>query len=273
MKLTVLADNTAQPPFLSEHGFSMLIEHGKHRVLFDTGAGKALKYNANILNIKLTKLDAIVISHGHNDHTGGLAETLKENPNVPMFYHSGALQERFSIRNGQPKVLSMPKKSVNTLEEMDASCMRTVNGPTEIVSGIFATGPVPRTTLYEDTGGPFFLDQNATSVDPIEDDLSLWIETKKGIVLICGCCHSGIINTLEFVEKHNPQLPVIGIVGGLHLVHASGERIQLTVNELKKRSLHFLAPCHCTGAHACSAFHESISECYKAIECGGGFKI
>ena len=127
------------------------------------------------------------------------------------------------------------------------------------------TGPVPRTTSYEDVGGPFFLDKAGDTPDPIIDDQSLWIATPAGLIVCTGCCHAGLINTLQYIQNISGISRVRAIIGGFHLVNADSTRLHRTVEALHRIGPERLIPCHCTGSGAIdvlqAAFGDIVTPC------------
>jgi 7,8-dihydropterin-6-yl-methyl-4-(beta-D-ribofuranosyl)aminobenzene 5'-phosphate synthase len=118
---------------------------------------------------------------------------------------------------------------------------------------IGVTGFVPRETSFENTGGAFFLDPEATWADPISDDQSMWIQTEKGLVIVAGCCHAGIVNTIDFIQQVVSDKNVFALIGGLHLHNASQDRIHQTCDLFSSVGIQAIMPCHCTGEEAVSA--------------------
>lgn len=258
MKLTILSDNHAAPGLACEHGFAALIETGGKRILFDTGQLTALVANCRALGIDMAGIDMIVLSHGHYDHTGNLADLLRIADRAMLYLHPTALVERYSIRNGQPRPIDMPESAKRAIDELPPERVRWVNEPLQLTGGVFLTGPVPRNTAFEDTGGPFFFDPEGQRPDPIEDDLSLWIEEPEGLTVLAGCCHSGIVNTLDYIESLTGPKPIARLIGGLHLSAASPERLERTIESFARRSIARIIPCHCTGQLATELFRRTL---------------
>ena len=258
MTLTILSDNHAAPGLACEHGFAVLIETGGKRILFDTGQLAALNANCQALDIELANIDAIVLSHGHYDHTGNLADALRIADKATLYLHPSALVERYSIRNDKPKPINMPEAAKQAIDELPKEQIVWITEPTRLTEGVFLTGPVPRQTTFEDTGGPFFFDPEGQRPDPIEDDLSLWIEEPQGLTVLAGCCHSGIINTLDYIESVTGPKQITTLIGGMHLSAASEERLERTVESLAKRAIARLIPCHCTGQVAAERFRTEL---------------
>jgi 7,8-dihydropterin-6-yl-methyl-4-(beta-D-ribofuranosyl)aminobenzene 5'-phosphate synthase len=269
LSLTILIDDTpGKAPLLSEHGFALWIEAGDTRILFDTGQTDAFIRNAEVLGIDLGTIDALVLSHGHYDHTGGVAELLRRIPDVPVFCHPGIFVPRYSHHHDDTvKAVGIDKTSAHALHGV-IDHIRWVSAPREVVAGVHLTGPVPRKTSFEDVGGAFSLDPQGRQPDPIEDDLSLWVETTKGIVIVTGCCHAGLVNTMEHVGVLTGDTPVHTIIGGFHLIHASTERIDATTDYLSVTGFKRLIPCHCTGWHAVSELNKRFGHAVTRGETG-----
>ena len=252
-KITLLVDNKAETGLKYEHGLSIFIEYQGKRILFDNGQNEeALFYNAQKLNVSLTNLDLIILSHGHYDHSGNLATLLKTNPDALFYAHPDCMQTRYSLHpNKPPHTISLTKNVMETLTAFPDKQKKFITSATEILPGMWLTGQIPRLCDVEDTGGPFFLDKEKKQADLIHDDMSLWIETEDGIGVICGCCHSGLINTLNHIKKQRCKPTAIkSLLGGLHLVSANQTRIDATIEYLNKENINNIYPAHCTGDNA-----------------------
>lgn len=250
--ITVLVDNQAETGLQHEHGLSILIEHQGKRILFDNGQNDALFYNAEKLTILLHSLDLIILSHGHYDHGGNLARLLETNPNALFYAHPDSTQTRYSLHPDKaPRAISLSKTAVEAIEAFPDNQKKFITSATEITHGIWLTGQIPRLCDFENTGGPFFLDKEKKQADPLHDDMSLWIATEAGLTVICGCCHSGIINTLEQIKLQAGEAARIkNLLGGLHLVNANQQRLTSTIDYLNKQNIEAIYPAHCSGDNA-----------------------
>lgn len=261
MKVTILVDNsTGRPGLKTEHGLSLWIETEDRRILFDTGQGEALAANAHALGVNLGETEILVLSHGHYDHTGGIPQVLKIASRAEVYCHPGAVQSRNSIREGTPKPVQMQRESMAAMGGLPTQRLHWVLQPILQSRGVGITGPIPRETSYEDTGGPFYLDPEGKSADPIDDDLALWIQTDDGLIVCVGCCHAGLVNTINQVRRLKEGTRIRAIIGGFHLLDASRHRLDQTVAALQSLGPDIVVPCHCTGGHAVAVLRGALGE-------------
>lgn len=259
IRIKLLVDNQSSCGLLEEHGFSAWIEVDGHKILFDTGQGKVLLPNAAMLGCDLREIDALVLSHGHYDHCGAISQLLKINPGVQVYCHPDVLSPRYSIKPGEPvRDIAVPRAEREALLSIPDHLMHWISGPVNILATVGVTGTIDRQHLLEDTGGPFFLDQTSQTPDPIMDDMSIWIQTVRGLIIITGCCHAGLINTVCHIHRVTGVDRVRGIVGGLHLLNASCERLKATCHTLFEWNPEFVIPCHCTGEEAVSLLQNEL---------------
>ena len=243
MTIHCLVDTLANPGYMSEFGLSLFIEANGRIILFDTGAGEALIPNAARMGLDLDSATDIALSHGHYDHTGGFAK-LDPPPQAPVYVGRGIAEPCWSLHDdGTKHEIAMPIESQIALSMFEA---REVSSFTEIYPGMFLTGPIPRAS-GEDCGGHFFSDEACTTPNLIPEEQALLLSSG---VLITGCCHAGIINTIEVCRKTRPDIAIRTIVGGLHLRHASEERLERTASYLASLGLERLVLMHCTGENA-----------------------
>lgn len=268
-KIKIIVDNKAESPLISEHGFAALIESGGKRILFDTGQGQALFTNAEILNISLTELDILILSHGHYDHSGNIAALITDNPQIEFFAHPDCLQKRYSYHEGQPlKYVGLTEKDRDAIRGLPFNKIHWCTGRTKITDGIYITGFVPREHQLEDTGGNFYLDRGMKIPDIIKDDLSLWLEGIRGLTVLCGCCHSGIQNTINYISSHYETPEFVTLAGGFHLKNSSDDRIESSIKFLKNLNIHHTIGGHCTGEKALKIFCRSLGKSFSDSETG-----
>lgn len=255
----------------SEHGLSMLIEADGQRILLDTGQGPALQVNVPLLDVDLAEVDALALSHGHYDHSGGLPYALANAKRARVYCHPAVLETRYSVVEGTARSIGIPETSHQALEALPSGSIDWVLGPTRLSDNIGLTGPVPRLTEYEDTGGPFYLDETGWRPDPLEDDMALWIRTAAGLVVCLGCAHAGVVNTLDWIARLNPGERIHAVIGGLHLMNASEERIEKTAEALCALDPAVVIPCHCTGVHAAEVLARTLGE--RVMQGGAGLML
>jgi len=259
-KITILVDDQAGNELVAEHGLSLWIETEGKCILFDTGQGSALENNARVLGIDLQKTDILVLSHGHNDHTGGIPRILRQTRSADVYGHPGIMLPRYRFKNGMAEPIQIPGRSMEAIDELPLERLHWVQIPTILSDKIGLTGPIPRKTSFEDTGGSFYLDPQGTRPDPIEDDLALWIRTDEGVIVCVGCAHAGLVNTLNHVRRLNGGLRIRAVIGGFHLLNAGRERLDQTIIALQKAEPDMVVPCHCTGELAVAVLRNALGE-------------
>ncbi len=259
IRITVLVENSVHAPGLkAEHGLAWHIQSGAHQVLFDTGQTNLLLENAGKLGLPLAHLDAIVLSHGHYDHTGGLAAACGSSPHAKIFLHPAARETKFSVQAGdRPRYIGLPETSRAVLGGRADRIVET-RACTEVVPRLFVTGEIPRHTSYEDVGGRFFLDAACAHADPLRDDQAMFFDTAQGLVVLLGCAHAGVVNTLDYIQSLVPNRPFRAVLGGIHLLNAPPERLNTTIEALRRWKIPLLVPTHCTGAAAVARLWESF---------------
>jgi 7,8-dihydropterin-6-yl-methyl-4-(beta-D-ribofuranosyl)aminobenzene 5'-phosphate synthase len=270
LKFCILIDNTSDKDLLTEHGFSVWVECDGKTILFDTGQNTddsgILFKNAKSLGCDLTTVDTLVLSHGHYDHTGSVSQLLAVNPKVNVVCHPNALmEERYSIYpDKEPRQIAMPEKDRNALRLHPAHQLHLLTESTLLFPDIGFSGAIPRQHPLEDTGGPFFTDKHKREPDTIYDDISLWFETSQGLVILTGCCHSGIMNTVQHIQNVTGKQEIRAVVGGLHLNRASEQRLQATRDAFVKWKPQVIVPCHCTGEIAINHLKEVTPDLFMA---------
>lgn len=261
LQITILTDNHSPTEgLLSEHGLSIWIEADNKRMLFDTGQSDLLLHNAAKLGVDLKSVDILILSHGHYDHTGGVSRILELNPEVKVFCHPHVFKPRYSRHaEGKMKFIGMSRSACSSLNRISDN-IYWLTQPFQISKEAGITGPIPRETDFEGTGGSFYYDREGKYPDPVTDDMAIWFKSNKGLIIISGCCHSGVVNTSEYALQISSQEKVRSVIGGFHLHNASSGRIKKTVEYLKEKSIETLVPLHCTGKNAVELLNAELGE-------------
>jgi len=270
VSLRILVDDEpGAPGLLTEHGFACWVETDRGAVLFDTGLGDALLPNALALGVDPSRADALVLSHGHHDHTGGLARLAELFPVPRVVAHPAFDGPHRSRSTGADRDIGIPEPSRRALAGATVERRRE---PAAVLPGVWVTGEIPRVT-GEDVGGAFFLDADGRSPDPLLDDQALIVRHRAGLVFVLGCAHAGVLNTIRHGRRLFPGVPVVGIVGGMHLSRASAARLDSTTRELAALDGALVAPAHCTGLGARRALHAALGERYHHAVVGTGLRL
>jgi 7,8-dihydropterin-6-yl-methyl-4-(beta-D-ribofuranosyl)aminobenzene 5'-phosphate synthase len=247
IKVTTLSENAANIGFLAEWGLSMVVEADGLKVLFDTGAGIAAVHNAQLMGVDLSAVDRIVLSHGHYDHTGGLHDVLTMAGRKEVIAHPAVWGRKYAQLEGEPERYVGIPFIREGLEALGASFILS-DQPVKLSANLMTTGEIPMVTDYEAIEAYLYIKEGEErKQDSLPDDLALIIDAEFGLVVILGCAHRGIVNTLRHAQKLTGKELIYAAIGGTHLVHASQERLEKTVAALKEMGVQYLGVSHCTG--------------------------
>jgi 7,8-dihydropterin-6-yl-methyl-4-(beta-D-ribofuranosyl)aminobenzene 5'-phosphate synthase len=252
MRVICVVDDAVQrsSPYWGEHGLAFLIEEEGRRVLFDTGqSGTVLLHNLGLLGIDPATIDGLAISHAHYDHTGGLPSLLEHlRAGTALYANPDLFRERFSRREGQLKSIgpSLTQEALATRLTLNLNAR-----PQEILPGLWTTGEILKRPEAEGKSNYHLMREGEALVaDAYRDDMALVFTVGDHLVLLCGCCHAGLLNTLAHVE-HTFERPVAIIAGGLHLTSATAQDLQHVGQVLMSMpALQRVYPNHCTGEAA-----------------------
>jgi 7,8-dihydropterin-6-yl-methyl-4-(beta-D-ribofuranosyl)aminobenzene 5'-phosphate synthase len=265
-RITCVIDNTVRQGSAcwGEHGLAFYLETDQGCVLFDTGqSGAVLQHNLTSLDKSLANVSGLVLSHAHYDHTGGLSEVLSQKPGLPLYASPDFFRPRFSLREEGYKSIGLTLTQAELTHKAD---LRLNEAPVEVLPGVWTTGEIHKRPEPEGRSPRHFVPAgDKWQPDPYQDDMSLVLETQEGVVVVCGCCHAGLLNTLAHTRRMFSE-PIIAVLGGSHLVSADEAHLQRVIEVLRDRydSPHLYLN-HCTGIQAyvtlAHAFGERVNAC------------
>jgi 7,8-dihydropterin-6-yl-methyl-4-(beta-D-ribofuranosyl)aminobenzene 5'-phosphate synthase len=244
---TMLADRAG----VGEWGFAALVQADGRRVLFDTGARpETVLRNARELGVDLSGVGDVILSHHHGDHTGGLVtlrrELARQNPGALSRAYVGA--GIFLSRPDADGHETNETLAIKTVYESLGGSFQQIDRPTQIFPGAWLTGPVPRVHPERNwTLRRMIQKDGQRTEDNVPEDMSLVLDTDKGLVVISGCGHAGVINTLQYARQTVRAAPVYAALGGFHLFEADAPTLDWTARMLRSFELKNLLGAHCTG--------------------------
>jgi 7,8-dihydropterin-6-yl-methyl-4-(beta-D-ribofuranosyl)aminobenzene 5'-phosphate synthase len=248
MTISVLTENQPGNFTAAEHGLSYLIEHDDRKILFDTGQSDLFLKNARSMDIDMTGVSAIVLSHGHFDHGDGLQYLAGGD----LICHPGCFVKRY--RKMDHSYIGLR----NSKEELAMKFnLITSSEPYAVNDRIIFLGEIPRITTFESKQTPFVLEDDTP--DFVMDDSAMAMLTDTGMFIITGCGHAGIVNTLEHAKKITGETRIFGVMGGFHLKQVN-RQTEETIRYLKQHQVKNVLPSHCTDHPALALFHENFGK-------------
>lgn len=270
LELKILVENQVnRRGLLAEHGLSMLINIDGFYVLFDTGQTGVFAYNAEQDGIDLRCVDAVVLSHGHYDHTGGLPVFCRLNKDALVYVHQEAFYERFNSSQGKllGKNIGIPwlRENIDDFKHR----IRTNAKPVQIQKNVVLSGEVARTVHFEDDKSNFLLKKDEKLVaDRVWDEQFLLVKGDKGIYIFVGCSHPGIINCIQSAKSLFPNEEIAAVIGGMHLKNIGSARLEATIQRFKELGVKMIVPLHCTGLQAVWEMKKALQERITIPVCG-----
>jgi 7,8-dihydropterin-6-yl-methyl-4-(beta-D-ribofuranosyl)aminobenzene 5'-phosphate synthase len=263
-RITVICENTATfKGGIGEHGFAAYVETERGNFLFDTGRGEGLILNLLKFDKDPLGIQKIFLSHGHHDHTGGLASILEVLRGVDILAHPDIFSVRYNIsrKDGKEVRRYAGLKFVRPYLESLGGRFILEKGFREVTREMFLTGEVPRKNSFEKGDPRLFAEKDGSLIpDPFLDDQSLVIETPRGLVVLLGCAHSGMINILNWVVEKTGQEKIFAILGGTHLDFASSAQVEETLKTLRRFQVEHVGVSHCTGLKASARLISEFGE-------------
>ncbi len=249
-KLTVVCDNVVRrPALLGEHGLAFFVEaegpFGVRRLLFDTGQGLTLLHNARCLGVPLARLDAVVLSHGHYDHTGGVPELLRLGAQAPVYCHPKAFLRKVQQEEGRLRETGVPWRA----EELADTGLKfvPVTSPCEVLPGFLLTGEIPRVSRQPPFPGALVEENGLLREDAFTDEVALVLVGEEEAAVLVGCGHAGLGNMLAAARTVAGGRRVIGLAGGFHLAGAKPEVVKEAAETVVRFGVREVLACHCSG--------------------------
>lgn len=246
VQITLLVDNVAEEGLIREHGLSLWIETPEKRILFDTGQGRALSTNAKKLGINVDTADALVISHEHYDHTGGISTVIENAKNLDIYCPPGVLQPQYCMPDGTQDPRAVAEKQYVTIPMRPAVRLHWISRSIMISPRIGIAALISQNSNASHRN-------NSLTESVGKDELTLWIVTEEGIVVCVGCCHNGLNPTLAHVLRMSGSHKIKAVIGGFHWRYGDDAYLEGVVLSLRSFTPEILIPCHCTGERALRA--------------------
>ena len=246
MKVSILTDNFPGNSTGAEHGLSYFVDHEGIKLLFDTGQSALFLQNASIMGIDPEGRELIILSHGHFDHGNGLAHLTGGR----LLCHPGCFVKRY--RNTDHTYIGLKNSREEIAEKFD---LITSKASYPISNTVLFLGEIPRITDFESQQTDFSFEDGTP--DFVVDDSAIALQTLKGLFVITGCGHAGLVNTLEQARNITGEQRIYGVMGGFHLKERDRQTIE-TINYLKKNRVKHVIPSHCTALPALVAFAEKF---------------
>lgn len=263
MRITTLIENKLKDgeDLKIEHGLSLYIEADDKKILFDTGQSGNFIQNAEKLKIDLKALDYVFISHGHFDHSGGLERLIKEiNPDIELYLGDGFFNNKYSLREDGDYQFTGNPFNVDFLRDNKIITKYINKDITYLTENIMIFTNFHRVEEFENTNQTMYLKQDGEYIkDKFLDEISLGIKTDKGLVVIVGCSHVGIVNIIDTISERT-GMPIYALLGGTHLVKEDDEKINTIIDYLGDKEIVLIGACHCTGKQGETMLEQQLEE-------------
>ena len=263
-RITIICENSVSVKGgIGEHGFAAFLETERGNYLFDTGGGEGLIPNLMQFDKDPLSIQKIFLSHGHQDHTGGLPSILELVGETEILAHPDLFTARYRIsrKEGRESKRFVGLKFQKPYLEGLGGKFVLEKYFREVTREMYLTGEVPRMTAFEKGDARLFVESQGQWVpDPFRDDQSLIMEGPQGLVLVLGCAHAGLINILRHAMEKTGSDRVSAIIGGTHLDFASPQQVEDTIAALKEYRVEKIGVSHCTGLKAAARLYTEFGE-------------
>jgi 7,8-dihydropterin-6-yl-methyl-4-(beta-D-ribofuranosyl)aminobenzene 5'-phosphate synthase len=249
VRVVALIENSkleGREDLVAEHGLSLYIESEDKRILFDVGATEAYDHNAAKLGIDLQEVDLVVVSHRHYDHGGGLAHFLQANHKAKVYLRKSAQEEYYARRLGglRSRYIGLDQE----LLRKQADRFEYVEGLTEVLPQAYILTEIAQPYALPRGNRRLFVKQGRTyRRDPFEHELVMVVREREELVVFTGCAHTGILNIVAAVTRQFPELPIVALFGGLHLVAESARQVRSIGEALRQHPIGRVFTGHCIG--------------------------
>jgi 7,8-dihydropterin-6-yl-methyl-4-(beta-D-ribofuranosyl)aminobenzene 5'-phosphate synthase len=276
MKIITLIENKSgdKEDLYTEHGLSVYIEVDGKNILFDTGQSGNFIDNADRLDIDLKNLDYVIISHGHCDHSGGFERLIKEiNPDIKLYLGNGFFDKKYNLRqSGEYEYLGNPFDE-SFLKKNNIYTQYINDDITNVTEDLLILTNFNRKEEYENINQSMYIkEDDKYKKDMFLDEISIGIKTDKGLVVIVGCSHVGIVNILDTIIQRT-RMKIYALIGGTHLITEDEEKIDILIEYLKEKDVKLIGACHCTGKQGETMLSQQLEENFINNNTGDVLKV
>lgn len=276
MKIVVLMEDKAleKKELETEHGLSVYMELDGKKILFDTGQSGKFIDNANALNVDLKDLDYVLISHGHYDHSGGLERLIEEvSPHIELFVGKNFFHDKYSLRDsGDYEYVGNPFDR-SYLEEKEIKTEYVDVDMLNITENLMVFTNFNRKDEFENNNQKMFLKEDGVyKLDTFPDEISIGIKTDKGLIVVVGCSHPGIVNILETIMDRT-GMKIHQVIGGTHLIEEDDDKIKKVIDYLKEKDIKYISACHCTGKQGETMLSQELEDGFMEMKTGDILRV
>lgn len=246
LKFTILSENrTEHLDCRGEFGLSIHIAHNDRNIMFDLGFSDLYYDNAQVLGVPMDTVDAVVFSHGHNDHTEGMGSFVKANQKARVYVHKNAFRQTYGMEDG---VLDEEPSGISWAKEDYEDRLEVIEGHQEIFPGVHVIGDIPKVKEYAPAEFFFSLDEKGERIlDDMSHEQILVLEEEEGLYVFSGCSHTGIVSIIEHVKNLFPGRKIAGLIAGMHLYPATPALREKVCKRVAEEDIPLVVPVHCTG--------------------------